>query len=294
MFLVRMIMWLMLLVPAYSHADRAIFYQPQVRDLALDINRWPAIFQSVRARGMDTVIVQWTAHGDAFSNPQSQKWLKNRLEDALNAGLKLIVGLNADPEVFVRLEQPVGVLEDYFRRQRYLDVELAKHWSSVLPVEKISGWYITLEIDDRRWRDEAAFRELSDHLQTESVELRKINDKPIYVSSFFAGHTDPDQYAGMLKQIKKQADVRILVQDGAGTGKLTLRERNLYLGILGDCKMPVADGIVYEIFRQTQHDQAFKAEPLERNQLNQVLKNRASCGKDTVLFSLRYLIDLSN
>jgi hypothetical protein len=194
----------------------------------------------------------------------------------------------------VRLEQPAQVLGDYFRKQRQLDLERAKYWLSVLPNAKISGWYIPIEIDDKRWRDSAAFEVINAHIQSESSLLNEISKKPVYVSSFFTGNMTPQRYAAMLEKLKNNAFVNILLQDGSGTGKLTPRERELYMHTLSDCKKPVISGIVYEIFKQSHHDQQFQAQALAPNDLSKILKKRAPCGQDTVLFSLRYLIDFNN
>lgn len=292
--LVHLIFFLIVLSPGISFASRAIFFQPQERDLEIPPANWPVIFNGVRERGIDTLIIQWTGFGDTFANKSSQQWIKNRLEDALTSKLSLIIGLQADPDIFSRLEQPLTVLPDYFRKLRQRDVTLAQYWLSLLPPDKITGWYIPLEIDDRRWRDESAFEVLQNHIQSETQALQTIGDKPVFISSFFAGNMSPSLYTEMLKKIKTTSSTHILVQDGAGTEKLSVPERQLYLGALSNCDAPVADGIVYEIFKQTQHDREFKAQSLPSTQLDEKMNVQAPCGKKTVYFSLRYLIDLNN
>jgi hypothetical protein len=291
MLLARILLCLTILLPCSTMAGRAIFYQPQQRDLELAESRWPVIFSEARAKGMDTLIVQWTAYGEVFASEPKRAWLKSRLDEAIKAGMTVIIGLNADPDVFTRLEQPATVLGDYFRQQRRLDTDLAKYWLSVLPNNQIAGWYITLEVDDRRWRDTKALDVLKAHLQTEVSELKAVGNQPVYISSFFAGNMAPTNYVDMLSQLRQESKIQILVQDGAGTAKLTDRERALYLNALSDCKAPVAQGVVYEIFKQIRHDQAFLAEPVAPQALAQILQKRAPCGQDTVLFSLRYLIE---
>ncbi len=293
MFIIRIILALVLVVPGLAQASRAIFYQPQVRDLNVPETNWPIIFNAVRAQGIDTLIVQWTAYGDVLDKPESQAWLKTRLEQAIAAGLKLIIGLHADPELFVRLEQPSKVLGDYFRKQRQLDAQRAQEWLRVLPENKITGWYIPLEIDDRRWRDNAAFDVLNAHIQSETSLLNSIGDKPVFISSFFAGNMSPQRYADMLRRLRINTSVNILLQDGRGTGKLSARERELYLHTLSNCKKTVITGTVFEIFRQTQHDQQFEAQPLSPASLSEILKQQAPCGMTTAFFSLRYMIDLN-
>lgn len=289
---VRMILVLLLVTPGLCSASRAIFYQPQLRDVQVPVANWPIIFQAVRQQGIDTLIVQWTSYGDVLDKNDTRQWLKNRLEEASASGLKLVVGLSADPELFTRLEQPAKVLADYFRKQRQQDTDAARYWLGVLPENRIAGWYMTMEIDDRRWRESNAFDVLNAHIQSETRALQAIGQKPVFISTFFAGNMSPQQYADMLMRLKKDSPVHILVQDGRGTGKLSVRERELYLDTLSDCKAPVADGIVYEIFKQTQHDKEFQAVALPAQELEKVLNMRAPCNKETVLFSLRYLIDL--
>ena len=291
--IIRLILSCLMAIPGIADAARAIFYQPQLRDLDVREENWPVIFKAVRAQGIETLIVQWTAYGDVLESEKAQTWLKKRLGQATDAGLNLIIGLHADPELFVRLEQPEKVLPDYFRKLRQLDTDRARYWLNALPSKNIIGWYIPLEIDDRRWREKSAFEVLNTHIQSESSILRAIGDKPVFISTFFAGNMSPKLYTEMLRALKKEAPINILVQDGRGTGKLSLRERELYLDTLSDCKMPVANGIVYEIFKQTHHDKEFQAQALPPNQLNEILKKRAPCAMQTVFFSLRYLIDLN-
>jgi hypothetical protein len=112
---------------------------------------------------------------------------------------------------------------------------------------KILGWYIPLEIDDRRWRDSAALEVLHTHIQSESSVLRTIGDKAVYISSFFAGNMSPQSFTDMLESLKKNTSINILVQDGRGTGKLSMRERKLYLSMLNNCQKTVVKGIVFEI-----------------------------------------------
>ena len=290
----RLILSYLIAIPSIAGAARAIFYQPQLRDLNVQEQNWPVIFKAVRAQGIETLIVQWTSYGDVLESKKTQTWLKNRLEQATEAGLNLIIGLHADPELFVRLEQPEKVLADYFRKLRQLDTDRARYWLNVLPSKNIIGWYVPLEIDDRRWREKSAFEVLNLHIQSESNILRAIGDKPVFISTFFAGNMSPEIYSKMLSTLKKDSPINILVQDGSGTGKLSLRERELYIDTLSDCKSPMVDGIVYEIFKQTHHDKEFQAQSLATGQLNEILKKRAPCSMETVLFSLRYLIDLNH
>ncbi len=60
--------------------------------------------------------MQWTRYGDAFTQPEQRALLFKRAAVAQQAGLKLIVGLNADPEFFMHQKQSSAALESYLNR----------------------------------------------------------------------------------------------------------------------------------------------------------------------------------
>ena len=89
----------------------------------------------------------------------------------------------------------------------------------------------------------------------------------------------------------RDSGVRAWVQDGAGTGRLSRGESAVYLAAALSCDQRAAAGVVYEVFRQTGGDAAFKAEPLDGRQADAALLQRAPCG-DTAFFELRYLPEM--
>ncbi|GGP23095.1 DUF4434 domain-containing protein [Silvimonas iriomotensis] len=279
----------LLSLPALAHAMTALFYQPQTRDNSVPDAAWPGLFASVKHAGFDTLVVQWTQNGEAFATPQEKDWLAQRMTDARKAGLNLVIGLNGDPDFFVRQRQPLRILETYFRSHSHADAQLAQYWVKRLRADAISGWYLPLEIDDVRWRDAEALTSLSHWLSQSAGQVRKAADKPVYTSSFFAGHMAPQQFAAMIGQVAQQSGVKVWVQDGAGTGKLNAAERGVYLQALGQCDKPAARGVIYEIFRQTGTDEAFTAERRSVDEVRTLLQQRAPCQGDSVFFSLRYL-----
>lgn len=273
---------------------KAIFFQPRKMDLAVPVKNWPQIFSLAKAKGFDTVIFQWTSFGDAFQSPENQAWLKGRMLEAHGAGLKLVIGLSSDPEIFTHLKQPPAIIGSYFRKMNQKNLELAHYWKKNLKPEFISAWYIPLEIDDREWRTEEARAPLRKYLSQQVTELRGVQSIPVYISSFFAGYMTPENYSNMLENLGSQSKVQIWVQDGGGTGKLTGSERELYLSNLRMCKGQAVHGIIYELFRQTEADHNFAAEPLKPAEMTAVLNQKSPCNKDNVFFALNYLIDFNN
>lgn len=275
---------LLALSPA-AQALTAVFYQPQLRDRAVAEAEWPALFAGVRASGADTLVVQWTRHGEAFAAGDERAWLGRRLREARAAGLALVLGLHADPEAFAQLAQGDAALPAYFRRQLRANARLAQDWRNELGSDAIAGWYLPLEVDDRRWRAPAAREHLWRYLADESNVLGR-EGLPVYVSSFFAGYMAPAAYAELVADLQRTG-VRLWVQDGAGTGVLTPAMRARYLAAVGDCAAAPAAGVVFELFRQTAPDATFAAEGAADASVR--LAQRAPCGGDTLFFSLRYL-----
>nr|WP_276510768.1 DUF4434 domain-containing protein [Oleiagrimonas soli] len=273
--------------PAWS-APKVLFYQPQSADAAVPEADWPPLFRRVRALGFDTLAVQWVAYGDAFTEARERAWLEARLRQAQAAGLQLIVGLGADPAFFTRQQVAAAQLEPYLRTLARTDRALARSWLQRLPPEAVTAWYLPLEVDDLRWRDRAARAVLLKHLREEVRSLRQVRDVPVYLSTFFAGHMAPGAYAELLRELGRTG-VRVWVQDGSGTGRLTSNERALYLRPLQQCDARLAHGVVYELFEQTGDDERFAARPLSGEAARTALTQRAPCAGDNVYFEMRYL-----
>lgn len=289
----RLLALLLLLMPVSGSAMTALFYQPQSGDRAVAADRWPALFATVRAQGFDTLVVQWTAHGDVITgnlafapdDAAGHAWMQARLGEARAAGLQLVLGLAADDKFFVRQEIPVHRLDGYLQRLHARNRQIMAQWRAELGNDAITGWYLPLEIDDRRWRAEDARAPLHRYLQR---EVDAAGGLPVYVSTFFAGNMAPDEYAMLLRQLA-DSGVRLWVQDGAGTGKLGKTERWLYLAPVQRCESDIAHGIIYELFRQTAPDAAFAAQPVATDSAHGLLAQRAPCDKNSLFFELRYL-----
>lgn len=281
----------LLLAPCLVQATTAVFYQPQTRDRELAVAQWPGWFAQLHARGFDTLVVQWTQYGDAFADPAGHAWLLQRVREAHAAGLRIVLGLHSDPAFFQRQEMPATALDDYLHSLARQDAEAARHWLGELGDEAIAGWYLPMEIDDRRWREPEARAVLRDYLALERRQLDRVAARPVFVSTFFAGHMAPAAYAQLVADVR-DSGVRAWVQDGAGTARLSRGESAVYLAAAMSCDQKGAAGVVYEVFRQTGGDEAFKAEPLGARDAEAALLQRASCGGDTAFFELRYLPEM--
>lgn len=284
----RLVLLSWLLIPCLAAASTAIVYQPQLRDRDVAQAQWPSIFMQLRAQGFDTLVVQWTEYGDAFGDPASHAWLLQRVREARAAGLRIVLGLNSDPAFFQRQQVPTAALGDYLHTLLRRDDAVARRWAGDLGVDVIDGWYLPMEIDDKRWRDPKAREPLQAYLASERRQLGRIAARPVYVTSFFAGNMAPERYAELLDAVQ-HTGVRVWVQDGAGTGRLGEGERKLYLDAVSQCTAAHVQGVVFEMFHQTGADNTFSATALPDAAANLALAQRAPCGGDSVFFELRYL-----
>ncbi len=87
--------------------------------------------ESVTFARLRYLVLQWTRYGDAFTQPEQRALLFKRAAAAQQAGLKLIVGLNADPEFFMHQKQSSAALESYLNRLLAADLQQARLWSAV-------------------------------------------------------------------------------------------------------------------------------------------------------------------
>lgn len=279
----RHLLLLLVLASPLANAMNAVFWQPQLRDASATQAQWASLMNKVHQQGFDTIVLQWTQYGTAFADVKERQQLQQRAADAKAAGLKVIVGLYADPDFFQRQKQTAAAQANYLSRLRVADIKQAKAWSA-----HIDGWYISAEIDDLNWRTPEARAQLQQWLGTLHSQLIAVNNKPVYISSFFAGNMTPDSYSQMLAQIH-QLGIQVWVQDGRGVNVLSKQVRDLYLDVSAGCQhLTPASGIVYEIF-QVIPGKTFSAAPLAAEELTSRLAQKSACGKSTVYFSLRYL-----
>lgn len=277
----KILLTALLLVAPFANAMNAVMYQPQLRDITVTDAQWQSVLSKLKGQGIDTLVLQWSRYDDAFRDGKSRAWLEQKAQLTAANGMKLVIGLAADGRFFERQKQPLPALENYLNRLRANDIAVAKRWVDVLGEKSIAGWYISSELDDLRWRDPKMQQAALSWLGKTRLSLAGVADKPVAVSSFFAGNMTPDSYRKWVTTIS-HSGVKVWVQDGAGTQMLTNAERALYL------KVPSA-GNVIELFRQDKQAKTFKATPAPAAYQQKWLATPVPPGQDRVYFSLRYM-----
>lgn len=277
-----------------AHAFTAIFYQPQTQDKRVAPLVWQKAFHAAKQSGVDVLVLQWTEYGESFASPDSQAWLKARMLQAIHADMKLVIGLYADPAMFSAVAVSNDLLEPYFLSLTEKNIASAAHWQTQIPESARLGWYLPLEIDDRRWRSSESLSALVAGVRRDVMALNAIDPKPVHISAFFRGNATSSAFEAMLASVRRGTGVDLWLQDGRGNAGLQPRERALYLSPFNQCDKSPIQGLVFEIFEQTSPDFDFKAKSFSPERLKKAIGQRAPCAGDSVFFSLRYLYPLTS
>jgi len=275
------------------------------------VAEWQADFNRLKALGINTAIVQWTAEppvayfqADTNDLPQCRETystLENLFEAAKGSGIALHLGLMSDSGYWGAITGRDRVLRDYFllrvARNEKLQMQLLERFGTR---PEWVGYYIPDEIDDLTWRTPGRAEYMRNYLTLMTQRLRT-NDaaRTIAVSAFFRGRTAPDIFARTMLGLTTNAVSRvdtILVQDGAGVGDPPANYMPLYFEALSDvwpADAPRLWGVV-ELFAQTSQGQApFAAVPADPVRVARQIATIAPCVDRLVAFTIKDYADPS-
>jgi hypothetical protein len=245
------------------------FVQLAEEQLGHGEREWAAALGVLRATGAETVILQFT--GDITGAYEDRNDVVTRaagpvralLAAAENAGLKVYLGLHADPnwpgdEAVLRLPPPLE------------NPAVARALGEMCRQSPAcAGWYLPNEIDDETWRDPERTRALHAHLVRAAAAVRALAPgRAVVVAPFLTGRLDPEAHARWWSELMVGHPFDVLaLQDGVGTGRVAPERAAEYLRALA----PVAASAgvrlwsVVELFEQlhgTPHDrEPFEARP---------------------------------
>lgn len=230
----RWMILLLLTVWPPAHADGVLFYQPLNVDASLDQGQWQTILDESRQAGVDTLVVQWTQHGESdFGGADG--WLLALLRRAQSDGFKLVLGVHYDPAYYQRMKEGQAAPMEWYQWLAK-SLELQRWLRSHAGLEP-QGWYLPMELDDRLFAEAALRGVLSRQLKA----FRDLLDGPLHVSVFSAGVLPPAAYAAWLDSLPVD---QVWWQDGRGSGSLPADILEAYRSAL-----PCHIGIVAEAFR---------------------------------------------
>jgi len=220
-----------------------LFYQPLNRDQGLSVEQWSQIWQRSRSQGYNRLIVQWSAFGD--ERFEQNDWLLNALTEAHQQGLKLVIGLAADPTYFQTVLQPgwKDRLSSYWAALQRQSLNQQKRLMPLLEQRQlpVAGWYLPAELSDRLFNDPGR----RDNTRKQLLELAERLNRPLHISAYSHGQLSPRANATWLSSLQ-QAGLQVWWQDGEGIAELPPPIRTEYRDAL-----PCPIGIVREAFRQT-------------------------------------------
>ena len=139
----------LLLAGPRSWAFTAMFYQPQEADRAIPSERWSELFASLREKGFDTLIIQWSQYGSFLNREQDKIWLREVITQSKQANLRLVLGLSSNPDAFNKIKKSKEELEVFFHKTLTNDRKIFSGLSNQESLPDFVGWYLPLEIDDR-------------------------------------------------------------------------------------------------------------------------------------------------
>ncbi|MBU0676998.1 MAG: DUF4434 domain-containing protein [Verrucomicrobia bacterium] len=263
---------------------------------------WTTDFEDMKAVGLDTVIVQWTAQKSIlyFRWPAPEETIPfteqydavERILDAAEAtGFKVYLGLQNDPDFWRQITSRDQVLRDYFLVRVAQNERLQAGLLAAFGGRSCwTGYYITEELDDLSWRLAPRRQIVKLYLDVLSKRLRA-NDgnRNICVSSFYRARTAPDLFASNLEDIVEGADIdHVLIQDGVGVGNPPQAYVPIYFEALKNMAAKDKPDLwaVIESFKQVSAgDEPFKAEPTDTETLKRQIAAASEHFEHMVFFT---------
>lgn len=264
------------------------------------VEDWSADIEQMKAIGIRTLIVQWTAeHPVSFFKTdeipfEEQYDVIERLFAAVRGkDVDVVLGLEHSPIYWSQLEARDRVLRDYLYVRAAQNERLQKALLKAFKdVKEWTGYYIVEEIDDKTWRnaDRAPFMKTYISLMCERI---RANDKKrdVMVSTFFRGRTAPDIYArtlhALVAESKHKPDV-LMLQDGTGVNDPPEEYVPLFFREVRDLfteKQPALWCVVETFSQLSKADEPFKAAPADADRVTRQIERAAPFFDRLALFT---------
>jgi hypothetical protein len=236
----------------------------QLSDAHAQWNRdqWGLLFGCFKQLSLSRIVVQWSADdaGAYYPHPSTPNRrsavIPTILEMADAAGISVLMGLGHDPTFWRRIDRDPALVEVYLRRVEVRSADIVRALTPLAHGHRsFAGWYITEEIDDVNWINQAARGALFNHLQALSSLLHDATPAlPVAISGFSNGNVDPETFAQFWRDLVDQSKIdAVFFQDGVGARKLEIDEVPLYVEPLRKALAGHARElqVIVELFRQT-------------------------------------------
>ena len=267
----------------YSGDVDYLFYQPLLKDQ--NKIEWREICSTMHSFGIGTLILQWSRY-DVVDFMKYKGWLDEILKEAKAQNIKVVIGLYGDNKYFKNIENKSLNLSTYFETLYNINLQQAKNVYSVAKsFPNFSGWYFTEEVEDLNFKDKTREKALKVYWRKLSKEIKKVANKPIYISGFYGQNSSPKEYATMLNRVIPKG-VHLLLQSGIGAKLIKLDDSKSYMQKFTQSYKGQFTPIV-ELFTINKKEIIAMEFSLIKKQIEFFRNNKI--GKDIAFFSLRYL-----
>ena len=260
-----------------------LFYQPLLKDQKSI--EWKEILSTMHSFGMGTLILQWSRY-DVVDFMKQKVWLKEILKEAEAQNIEVVIGLYGDNRYFKNIENKKLNLSLYFDKLYKINLQQAKQVYKVAKAfPNFSGWYFTEEVDDLNFKDKEREEALKVYWMQLSNAIKKVENKPVYLSGFYGQNSSPQEYATMLNNVIPK-DAHLLLQSGVGAKLVRLDESKKYMQKFKKSYKSRFTPIV-ELFTIDKKEIKVMEFSMIKEQIAFFRENKIS--NDIALFSLRYL-----
>ncbi len=258
-----------------------LFYQPLLNDKI----EWREIFSTMNSFGIKILILQWSRY-DVVDFMKQKGWLEEILKEAEAKNIKVIVGLYSDNKYFKNIENKSLNLSSYFDTIYNINIQQAKQVYSVAKeFSNFLGWYFTEEIDDLNFKEKKKEEALKAYFKRLSKGIKRVANRPIFLSAFYGQNSPPKEYASMLNRVIPKR-IHLLLQSGVGAKLVKFEESKSYMRKFK--KSYKANFIpIVELFTIERREIKTMEFEMIKKQIEFFSKNRI--GRSIALFSLRYL-----
>jgi len=208
-----------------NYKVHSLFYQPLTKDAHI---QWKKKFRQMNNQNIDTLILQWSQYG-TYNFLDNKEWLNTILDEASQHNIKVIIGLYADENYFKTLKNDTTDIAQYLNTLKTKNLQQAnKIFTQAAKYRSFYAWYIYDEINDLYFRSKSKQLLLHNYLADLAKGLKKISQKPLYISSYFSMAMEPNDFAIMLSYLSSQ-QYTVLLQSGVGAQLVNLRESAIYM-----------------------------------------------------------------
>lgn len=289
------------------------FIQLQTAHLTWQRSDWERLFRYFAELRLSLLVVQWISHddvefhraapsgGDAASKESS---IGTILDLARLHDMRVLVGLDYRSQYWEALKGGVQETRGYLKEAHARSIKLARDMlPQVQGSAAFTGWYATEEVDDETWSHRDMQQIFVSFLHSMRTQLRALTpEAPLAISGFTNARNAPQAVEAFWGAILDGAELDILMlQDGVGTGKVSLDQLPVYLSAIANAaqnwQRPL--WIVPELFEQfggppIDHG-AFRAKPATLDRVRRQLQLAAPFAQALIGFSVpEYMSPLGN